>query len=130
MGPGHRILLVDDDPEIALFLELLLELEGFTLEVAASGAALLARLAAPPGIDAVLLDITLPDADGLHLCRALKADPATRSLPVLVVSALPGDEVERRAARAGANEYLAKPFENAELIRRLRTHLPPRTPTG
>lgn len=123
MACGQRILLVDDDPEIALFLELLLELEGFALEVVTSGAELLARLASP-GIDAVLLDITLPDADGLHLCSTLKADPATQALPVLVVSALPGEEVVRRAERAGANEYLAKPFENAELIRRLRRHLP------
>ena len=126
---GPRILLVDDDPEIALFLELLFELEGFTLEVAASGADLRARLAAP-GIDAVLLDITLPDADGLYLCSALKADPSTRALPVLVVSALPGDEVARRAAQAGANEYLSKPFENAELIRRLRRYLPRSAPPG
>ncbi len=123
MASRQRILLVDDDPEIALFLELLFDLEGFGLEVASSGAALLDRLASP-GIDAVLLDVTLPDADGVNLCRRIKCDPATQALPVLVVSALPGEDVVRRALRAGANEYLSKPFENAELIRRLRRYLP------
>ncbi len=122
MVERYRILLVDDDTEIAAFLELLFEMEGFALEVAPSGAALLGRIAAP-GIDAVLLDITLPDADGLELCTQLKQSPATSAIPVLVVSALPGDAIARKARAAGADDYLAKPFENAELIRRLHLHL-------
>lgn len=112
-----RILLVDDDPEIALFLELLFELEGLALEVAESGAALAARLERP-GIDCILLDVTLPDADGIELCAAIKRGGA--AIPVVVASALPGDEVEERARAAGADDYLSKPFDNADLIRRLR----------
>ena len=87
------------------------------------GAVRLPRLpVAYPGQGAVrFADITLsPDADGLQLCRALKGCPATVALPVILVSGLPGNEVARSARLAGADDYLPKPFENADLIRRLR----------
>ncbi|HEX4386069.1 MAG TPA: response regulator [Myxococcales bacterium] len=115
-----RVLVVDDDPEIVTFLATLLDLEGIESQVATSAAAALAMLdrAGPPQL--VLLDIAMPDRDGLDLCRALKKDPRTRDVPVFVVSARPGKDVVERALAAGAEEFIRKPFENHELIARIR----------
>jgi CheY-like chemotaxis protein len=117
-----RVLVVDDDPEIVTFLATLLELEGIESTVATSAAAAMERLeqALP---DLVLLDIAMPDRDGLDLCRALKKDPRTSRVPVFVVSARPGKDVVERALAAGAEEFIRKPFENHELIARIRERL-------
>ncbi len=119
-----RVLVVDDDPEIVTFLATLLELEGIESQVATSAAAALEKLKlAVPSL--VLLDIAMPDRDGLDLCRALKKDPRTREVPVFVVSARPGKDVVERALAAGAEEFIRKPFENQELIARIRGRLGP-----
>ncbi|TMA22004.1 MAG: response regulator [Deltaproteobacteria bacterium] len=90
-APRSRVLVVDDDPEIVTFLATLLELEGIESQVATSAAAALSLL--DRGLPSlVLLDIAMPDRDGLDLCRALKKDPRTRDVPVFVVSARPGKE--------------------------------------
>jgi CheY-like chemotaxis protein len=118
----RRVLVVDDDPEIVTFLATLLELEGIESTVATSAAAALEKLErAVPSL--VLLDIAMPDRDGLDLCRELKNDPRTRDVPVFVVSARPGRDVVERALAAGAEEFIRKPFENQELIARIRGRL-------
>jgi CheY-like chemotaxis protein len=118
----RRVLVVDDDPEIVTFLATLLELEGIDSTVATSAAAALEKLDhVVPNL--VLLDIAMPDRDGLDLCRALKKDPRTRNVPVFVVSARPGKDVVERALAAGAEEFIRKPFENQELISRIRGRL-------
>ena len=117
-----KVLVVDDDPEIVTFLSTLLELEGIESSVATSAAAALEQLAqARP--DLVLLDIAMPDRDGIDLCKELKRDPRTAEVPVFVVSARPGKDVVERALAAGAEEFIRKPFENAELISRIRDRL-------
>lgn len=121
-GLRRRVLVVDDDPEIVTFLATLLELEGIESTVATSAAVALEKLErAVPNL--VLLDIAMPDRDGLDLCRALKKDPRTRDVPVFVVSARPGRDVVERALAAGAEEFIRKPFENQELIARIRERL-------
>ena len=121
-GPRARVLVVDDDPEIVTFLATLLELEGIESQVATSAAAAMGILQHTlPNL--VLLDIAMPDRDGLDLCRALKKDPRTREVPVFVVSARPGKDVVERALAAGAEEFIRKPFENTELIARIRDRL-------
>lgn len=118
----QRVLVVDDDAEIVTFLATLLELEGIESTVATSAAAALEKLDhVLPSL--VLLDIAMPDRDGLDLCRALKKDPRTRDVPVFVVSARPGKDVVERALAAGAEEFIRKPFENQELIARIRQRL-------
>ncbi len=112
-----RVLLVDDDPEICQFLAMLLELEGFA-PVSATRAADALALAAEDAPAAVLLDVAMPDIDGLELCRRLRAGGVTA--PILVVSARPGQELLQRAADAGADEFIRKPFDNADLVDRLR----------
>jgi len=122
LGLRRRVLVVDDDPEIVTFLATLLELEGIESTVATSAAAALEKL--EHGLpNLVLLDIAMPDRDGLDLCRALKKDPRTRDVPVFVVSARPGKDVVERALAAGAEEFIRKPFENQELIERIRGRL-------
>jgi CheY-like chemotaxis protein len=117
-----RVLVVDDDPEIVTFLATLLELEGIESQVATSAAAALEKL--EHGLpNLVLLDIAMPDRDGLDLCRSLKKDPRTRDVPVFVVSARPGKDVVERALAAGAEQFIRKPFENQELIARIRVRL-------
>jgi CheY-like chemotaxis protein len=121
-GLPSKVLVVDDDPEIVTFLSTLLELEGIESSVATSAAAALEQLqqGAP---DLVLLDIAMPDRDGIDLCKELKSDPRTAEVPVFVVSARPGKDVVERALAAGAEEFIRKPFENAELISRIRVRL-------
>ncbi len=112
-----RVLLVDDDMEIRQFLATLLELEGFEpFPVTRAQEALAA--ADEGGIAAVLLDIAMPDLDGLELCRRLRAKGVRA--PILVVSARPGPELARKAVEAGADDFIRKPFENSELIERIR----------
>jgi DNA-binding response OmpR family regulator len=112
-----HVLLVDDDPEICQFLAMLLEIEGFD-PVAATRAEEALALAAGRPLAAVLLDVAMPDVDGLELCRRLREAGVTA--PILVVSARPGQELLRRALQAGADEFIRKPFDNAELVGRLR----------
>jgi len=121
-GPPSKVLVVDDDPEIVTFLSTLLELEGIESSVATSAAAALEQLQQGPP-DLVLLDIAMPDRDGIDLCKELKSDPRTAEVPVFVVSARPGKDVVERALAAGAEEFIRKPFENAELISRIRVRL-------
>jgi DNA-binding response OmpR family regulator len=117
-----RVLVVDDDPEIGTFLSTLLELEGIESSVATSAAAALEQL--DRGVPhLVLLDVAMPDRDGIDLCRELKNDPRTAEVPVFVVSARPGKDVVERAMAAGAEEFIRKPFENSELISRIRDRL-------
>jgi len=99
-----KVLVVDDDPEIVTFLSTLLELEGIESSVATSAAAALEQVQQTRP-DLVLLDIAMPDRDGI------------------VVSARPGKDVVERALAAGAEEFIRKPFENAELISRIRVRL-------
>jgi DNA-binding response OmpR family regulator len=115
-----RVLLVDDDPDIGRFLSLLLELEGFAPEIATRGEeALHACERERPA--AVLLDVAMPGLDGLELCRRLRGSGL--DCPILVVSARPGAEVGLRALEAGADEFIRKPFDNADLLGRLRSCL-------
>jgi DNA-binding response OmpR family regulator len=112
------ILLVDDDAEICEFLVTLLELEGMKARVAHTAAEALGGLGQA---DAVLLDVAMPGVDGLELCRRMRATGYAQ--PILVVSARPGPDLPRKAAEAGANGFVRKPFDNAELVGRIRAML-------
>ena len=113
-----RVLLVDDDPEICTFLATLLELEGLEPLVAHGSEA---AMAAAPGAQLAVIDVAMPEEDGFSLCRRLRA--AGFTAPILLMSARPGPELIRQAAEAGADEFLRKPFDNLELVARLRSHL-------
>src|SRR5215210_113849 len=86
---------------------------------ASSGREALERLAAEP-VDLVLLDVLMPEMDGYEVCRALRADTATSFLPVVMITAS-GEQEKVAAIEAGADDFIAKPFDQAELLARVRS---------
>jgi DNA-binding response OmpR family regulator len=118
-----RVLLVDDDTEICQFLATLLEIEGMKPVVANGAEQALAELTRSEPIAAVLVDVAMPGVDGFELCR--RAREGGFAAPILMISARPGADLPRRAAEAGANGFLRKPFENTELVDRLKGWLRP-----
>jgi two-component system response regulator MprA len=115
-GPVRpRVLLVDDDPEICDFLATLLDLEGLE-PLVASGAP--EALGQASRASAALIDVAMPEVDGFTLCRRLRQGGFTA--PILLASARPGPELARQAALAGADEFVRKPFDNVDLVARLK----------
>ena len=114
-----RILLIEDDPRLAEMVSEYLGEAGFQVSTAATGGAGLAQLGREP-YDALVLDLMLPDIDGLEVCRQLRA---TSDTPVLMLTAR-GDTMDRVVGlEIGADDYLPKPFEPRELLARLRAIL-------
>ena len=122
MASAHRLLLIDDDARLAAMVADYLRNAGFALDVAATLAAGRERLKAEP-YDALLLDLMLPDGDGLDLTRELRASPQTRRLPLLMLTAR-GEPPDRIVGlELGADDYLGKPFEPRELLARVKALL-------
>src|SRR5258706_1006078 len=116
---AERILLIEDDSRLAEMVSEYLGESGFRVSVATGGRAGLERLAREP-FDALVLDLMLPDMDGLEVCRELRAKSDT---PVLMLTAR-GDAADRIVGlELGADEYLPKPFQPRELLERLRAIL-------
>ncbi len=116
-----KVLVVDDEPAVRDSLRRALQLEGYEVELAGDGLEALERLTAENGVDAVLLDVSMPRLDGLETCRRLRRDG--NALPVLMLTAR--DAVSDRVAGldAGADDYVVKPFALEELLARLRALL-------
>ncbi|HEX9645268.1 MAG TPA: response regulator [Acidimicrobiia bacterium] len=118
----ERILVVDDDPDILQFVRVNLELEGFETTSAENGrVALDAAKAAPP--DLVLLDVMMPEMDGLTVLRRLRSTPATTNVPVILLTAKALAEDRVTGLNLGADDYITKPFDVEELMARVRTVL-------
>lgn len=112
---GNRILIVEDEPDLVEVLSIIFRAYGYETEVAGDGVSALEAIAARPP-DLVLMDVMMPRMNGLEVCRRLKQDPATRSLPVVLLTAKAHDVDKANGLEAGADAYLAKPFENVDLI--------------
>lgn len=124
---AERVLVVEDDPRLAEMLSEYLGQAGFRITVAGAGASALRRLTAEASYDAVVLDLMLPDMDGLDVCREIRARSDT---PVLMLTAR-GDAIDRIIGlELGADDYLPKPFEPRELLARLRAILRRRAPAS
>ena len=124
-GESMRILVVDDDKAVRDSLRRALVLEGYQVELAADGAEALKSLTqASP--DAVILDLGLPDIDGLEVCRRLRS--LGDRTPVLILTARDAVNDRVEGLDAGADDYLVKPFDLAELFARLRALLRRRAP--
>ena len=123
-----RILLLEDDPDIRLGLEQHLLREGFAVSAFENGKDALRYLQQTsmgqgPKADAALLDLSLPDMDGLDVLRTIRNTPAYRSLPVVLVTAR-SEEIDRvLGLELGADDYISKPFSTRELLARIRAIL-------
>jgi PAS domain S-box-containing protein len=116
---GPRVLLADDNADMRDYLQRLL-LPGYRVIPVTDGqAALEAARSVPP--DLIISDVMMPRLDGLSLVAALRADPRTADVPVLLLSARAGQEAAIEGLDAGADDYLVKPFSAAELLARVRT---------
>jgi len=119
---SSRLLLIDDDARLSAMVGDYLRNAGFDVTTAGSLGAGRERLAAE-NFDALVLDLMLPDGDGLDLCRELRANPRTRSLPLLMLTAR-GEPLDRIVGlELGADDYLGKPFEPRELLARVKALL-------
>jgi DNA-binding response OmpR family regulator len=117
-----RILVVEDDPDIAELVARYLDKAGFTAERAASGRDALATIAAKPP-DLVVLDLMLPQVDGLEVCRVVRSDPKTASIPIIMLTARAEESERIVGLELGADDYLTKPFSPNELVARVRALL-------
>lgn len=120
MNATVRVLVVDDDPELRMFLRQELEVEGYDCDTAANGTQALTRIRNERW-DLVLLDWTLPDFSGVEVCRGMRT--TQDGTPVLMLTAR--DDVKERveALDSGADDYLTKPFSIEELLARVRARL-------
>ena len=116
------MLVVEDDADIAQLLAHYLEKAGFSTEVLSSGRDALAAIAARPP-DLLILDLMLPQVDGLEVCRITRSNQATASIPIIMLTAR-GEESDRIVGlELGADDYIAKPFSPNELVARVRALL-------
>ncbi len=115
-----RLLVADDAPDIAALLKLAFQLDGYAVDTALSGEAAL-ELAAVYDYDALILDLNLPDLDGIEVCRRLRAQQP--QLLILMLTARAGKESIVAGLDAGADDYVAKPFDYQELVARVRALL-------
>lgn len=118
----ENILIVDDEPRFAYMLADMLNDAGYDARTLDNGRdALEAAHRHPP--DLVLLDVHMPGIDGFEVASRLKADPATAAIPIIMLSAMEGRGARVIGLQSGAEEYLAKPFDKAELLARVHNLL-------
>lgn len=114
-----RVLVVDDEPKNRELLKALLEAHGHLVSEAADGQEGLS--ATTEGLpDVVLLDVMMPNLDGLEVCHRLKSDPKTAAIPVLLVTSLSDRKERLDGIKAGANDFITKPVDTADLVLRVR----------
>jgi DNA-binding response OmpR family regulator len=110
-----KIMIADDDPGIVDAVEMLLEFEGYTVTSTVDGSTVLDMKEELP--DLLLLDIWMSGEDGRDICKKLKSENITKNIPVIMISA--SRDIRDSAMAAGADDFLAKPFEMDELIKRI-----------
>jgi DNA-binding response OmpR family regulator len=118
-GPGMRILVAEDDRDIAELISHFLKKSGWSPHVAGAGDEALAYARRHP-LDVIVLDLMLPGMDGLEVCRALRADRSTAAVPIIMLTARAEEQDRIRGLELGADDYLAKPFSPNELVARIR----------
>ncbi len=112
-------MIADDDVCIVQLLSLMLKQEGYEVCSTLNGATLLHIDKGFP--DIILLDISMPGVDGRDICKSLKQKELTQNIPIIMISA--SDDVERSVMDAGANDFLAKPFDMKDLLKKIEKNL-------
>lgn len=116
------ILAVDDDPDALFILDRLLSRNGYRVRTAAGGHAALA-IAQRELIDVIVLDVMMPDLDGIQVCQALGADERTRTIPVILLTASLHTETRLAAMALGVSEFVTKPLNTRYLLARIQAQL-------
>ena len=119
---AYKILVVDDEPTIVRLMEFILAREGHEMVVAVNGEEALEKIKAQQP-DLVLLDIMMPRIDGYEVAHILRADPATASLPIIMLSAKAQEEDIRKGVEVGVDEYVTKPFTPDFLVQVVTKYL-------
>ena len=122
MSDPAKVLVVDDTPHNVKLLADLLAIKGYSVATAVNGEEALAKVAADAP-DLVLLDVMMPGLSGYDVCRRLRADPATALLPIVLVTSLDPQQERVKGIEAGADDFLPKPINQAELFARVRSLL-------
>ena len=122
MTEQARILVVDDQAPNRKLLTDLLRTKGYTVETASGGQEALVKVRASRP-DLVLLDVVMPDLSGYEVCKIIRSDPDTGVLPIIMVTALDPTEERVKGLEAGADDFLTKPINVAELLARVRSLL-------
>ena len=119
---AHKILIVDDEPNIIISLEFLMKKEGFEVAVAIDGDEALAKVASfcP---DLMLLDVMMPKKSGFEVCEALRADPTNAGLQIVMLTAKGRDTEVAKGLAIGADAYVTKPFSTKELVAKVKSML-------
>jgi len=120
MSDPVKILVVDDDEEIGIMLKMILEYNGFEVTVL-QRADNTEVVASDLKVNLVILDMLIAGIKGTDVCKQLKADHNTKDIPVIMITALP--EIEDLCKEAGADDFLAKPFDIDSLIRKVNKHV-------
>lgn len=128
MHNNKTVLLIDDEPGIASALVVRLSAEGYVVETAMDGRSGLAA-AAETQPDVILLDIRMPDIDGIEVCRRLKTNPELAATPVIFLSANVKDVVRHQALEAGGSAFLSKPYEPRDVLNAIRSAVTPANTT-
>jgi DNA-binding response OmpR family regulator len=124
MSQAQRsVLVIDDDPRLRQVVAMYLGIEGYQVFTASNGAQGLAEVEARRP-HAVIVDVMMPGMDGVETCRRLRANPATQDVPVLMLTALGGDDAAEKARQAGATQFLTKPFNLVGLGQALKSLVP------
>jgi len=121
-GNSVRIMVVDDDPDTVTVLTRYLQREGFATLEALSGAQCL-KLVGENHVDVILLDLMMPEMDGFQVVRALKNNPATAEIPVIMITARDDIESRSEGMRVGVSDFLAKPVFRKQLANRIKAQL-------
>ena len=117
-----KILAVDDDPDALLILDHLLASQGFCVRTANGGRAALAALEEDL-VDVIVLDVMMPDIDGLQVCAALRQNTRTRTVPIILLTASARTETRMAAMNLGVSEFVTKPLNARDLLARIRAQV-------
>ncbi len=119
MNKIKKVLVADDDPAILDVMRMMLEFEGYNVATTLTGPTVLLMTTEMP--DLLLLDIQMSGADGRDICKKLKQTAGISKIPIVLVSA--SKDVEQSALDAGANDFIAKPFEMTELLQKIEKNI-------
>lgn len=122
MNAKTRILIGEDDPNILKVTKVRLEYEGYEVTCCSDGEEVIRKTASIPAVDLILLDIKLPKRDGYEVCRILKANAATASIPIIAFSVHDKElhYLAKRGQEAGFADWIGKPFQSQELMDKIQ----------